>query len=444
MARNGATPMDMFLARFVDDSKDEEEPPAMPPPHLQIGPLSRPLVPAKIISDLHADVAAQIVKYQSTAELPPFSITQLAVMLLIYYGPLHQYDIFPAIMTTFPFYYDQATGSPGFRALNQARGPLTPHIQFHHTNDIFPEIQQIAQSFAAPLLESNTTLLVINLREARIFLRECLESAKGTTGQPFRFLDLPAELRVRIYEYALAYPKSGVAVDIPISKQESQDYRPANAAVFTRDYDRTFELFQCISSRGWQLINLPPLHKVLALLQVSKLLYKEAMPVFFTQNKFVVRDIAMLRPFLERLSIERRKCIQDLAVGYNEDGMHQAAAGFRLLKTTGLRHLELHVNEYDFDDISNDKGVLLYTDMTRLPGFHTLSHIKGLETLNVDGDCDTIREHFMKVLAASKAKEDQKKAKKGPGPKRKVGAGQTKTKKKSKVKVEDEDEDGSL
>lgn len=138
--------------------------------------------------------------------------------------------------------------------------------------------------------------------EADRFLhkRLCLPCLPTPTQAPFRLLDLPPEIRTRIFEYVLLLPGSGVWYDFKTRyNSETQSMLTyANVQVATRDSDAAFfpglwtsrKMFDSQETESWIRVNLV---RHMALLRVSKLIYKEASPCYYSRNVFYLPDSSM-------------------------------------------------------------------------------------------------------------------------------------------------------
>lgn len=134
--------------------------------------------------------------------------------------------------------------------------------------------------------------------QARMYLRRWLEPVREGG---FRFLDLPAELRNRVYEELLVYP--GPALDID---HKGWGCRVSNRVCDSEDHPAKFR-------RYWYSAEPPA--KTLQLLLASKQIYREAMPVYYGLNKFKISNQYKLCEVLGALSADRLRHIKNIEVG---------------------------------------------------------------------------------------------------------------------------------
>lgn len=226
---------------------------------------------------------------------------------------------------------------------------------------------------------------------------------------PFRFMDLPAELRVRIYEMVLGFPRSGIAILPSTSGTIAKNNAGKRVMkLLTRSYDREFSWMDWKHNRTY--LNGPSLATTLSLLRTNHEIYKEALPVFFNCNKFVFTDFRTLHAFLHRTAAHRRNFIAKLVFQYPPVDASVGPKVFRMLKEmTGLRELEIHFSEAAWGgELKRLDGVKKYPDMLRLPGFRDLRSCRGLKKVEWVGDCETVKGVFVEEMTREKVSADQR------------------------------------
>lgn len=142
----------------------------------------------------------------------------------------------------------------------------------------------------------------LSLRRTDCFLRKrlCLPHLPTPTQALFHLLDLPLEIRIQIFEYALLLPGSGVWYDFKTwyNSETQSMHTYAKVQVATRDFDAAFfpglwtsrELFDSQETESLIRVNLV---RHMSLLRVSKLIYKEATACYYSQNLFYLPDSSM-------------------------------------------------------------------------------------------------------------------------------------------------------
>ncbi|KAK4549697.1 hypothetical protein LTR36_004998 [Oleoguttula mirabilis] len=149
-----------------------------------------------------------------------------------------------------------------------------------------------------------------------------------------------------------------------------------------------------------------PLTEILALLQVNKQIYQEALPVFYSVNTFICYSIHELDKLLKCASESRRKHIGHIIFNYSPSDTQPASSAFRLLKTVEhLRKLDITVDESAWLDVKNRKGEPAYPDLEKLPGLATLRIIRGLKTVTFHGDCEKLRAYLVPEMTKPKSKK---------------------------------------
>ena len=151
--------------------------------------------------------------------------------------------------------------------------------------------------------------------------------------QPFPFEKLPPELRASIYEYALPtakclricwyspgkiVPSAFEVRKIPNPHDEKGESKVPRYIRFLQHYSP-------------------------ALLRVNKLLYKEAMPILYSANRFVFYNILSLRNFLIRIK-DGKAYLKDVEVSWDASVMHLALSKFD--DTKSLRKLDVFFPPY--------------------------------------------------------------------------------------------------
>ena len=166
----------------------------------------------------------------------------------------------------------------------------------------------------------------------------------------FRFFDLPAELRNKIYDMVFGFPTSGL-------------HRKRNASNFvtlSRDLDEPpdFDLwhqymdqFQYCKADPVPSFTTGSLGTILRSLTVSRQFYKEAMPIFYAINHFYFSNVYSMHKALLSLSEQRRSHLSWVSfrykqVSYGHEEHRCAVAAFSLLATLdNLRRLDIQIDE---------------------------------------------------------------------------------------------------
>ncbi|KAI5358682.1 hypothetical protein Slin14017_G109650 [Septoria linicola] len=214
---------------------------------------------------------------------------------------------------------------------------------------------------------------------ARGYLHRVLTERSQTH---FRLMDLPVEPRLRIYDYALSLPKSGVQV-------ETRRFGHANLRVFSKDYDRGhIRVCQMTAYFLPRSLSAPASTAHLELFQVSKAVYGEAMPVFFENNLFVRDDTVDLSEFLHRTSEARREHIRKIAFCLTGKPSSAPTAFEMLSSLLRLKELDVWINE---DDYKTEKKGLVGLPGYYISGFPALRAVRGLKAVRFHGNCEVVK-----------------------------------------------------
>lgn len=265
---------------------------------------------------LRADIENLIKPWRTRNAKPPFSTGELTVMaILISNQPcLTTEDILLMIVKTFPFYRTKALKEYVVAASCDGGRCNTPETVVHGFPDVLSQ-------YEIPLTDHkyDNTLTAVNCdeghitvptREGRIFLRHLLEPARKGA---FPFLRLPAELRNAIYELAFTFPRSGFRV----CQQGVHSGKSVELRLQEREHEAGEREFQdwvddpeyCV---GDETVELRPLDSVLALLQVNKQVYAEAVSYFCGKNSFYFADADDLGAFFHRGPASRVKRLKHI------------------------------------------------------------------------------------------------------------------------------------
>lgn len=218
------------------------------------------------------------------------------------------------IMQHFGYYTNLALSCTSFAA-SESFGSRSGASRFE-SDDFQRDCDMVYRRFEVPikLIRGSKQWLdkwSVTTAAARIFLQGRLGRGKKTQAQQqsFPFMRLPAELRNRIYELVLRFPESGVCVKLKADDRDGSFRIPARLSVM-REEAKSFnevhmsDLDAAYFDHSWSAIadDLPdgvlfcrPPAVCLALLQVSKEVFQEAMPVFYSTNNFIFAKVKQLQ-----------------------------------------------------------------------------------------------------------------------------------------------------
>lgn len=338
---------------------------------------------------LKKEILPLIQRYNSGDNAPPFSTAELIVMAIIC-APLRSANkekIFYLICDRFKFYGRKVLLAWASRVPNGEKAKCSYEAVIEDFNEAFGE-------YEVPLWDAtcdspgnaDTECFAVLAREARCFLRKVLQPSPK---EPFRFMELPAELRARIYEMLFSFPTIAFG-------DTSHPEKDKSLILYRREHDSDLPDHR----EPWiqHVLHSRPMQTILALLSVNKSLYMEAVPYFYRVNTFRMFGMRDLGLFVQCLAPSRLEYVRHISFDYDPEpasgarqvrqatvalGLHKALVSVEL-RTTDKRWFQVQTKR---------KGVSVdrYPDPSDLPGMRDLCRLfSGLDRLTLDGECPRI------------------------------------------------------
>lgn len=269
--------------------------------------------------------------YEDDGEKPPFTPRQMIAAALLCDGTDLQFEfLIPKILfNTFKYYSESPCPSwPShdyFKHCNCRRHSLSRAL-LEELDDCYSPFVIGASNHAKPHDGFQDDL--IGKGGTKRPLQRLLQGLPSTPNNvwPFRFLDLPPEIRNMVYKEVL---HSGLVVHHAHSNDRFFGSRPCQCGDWAA---HKFHIWR----DDRELPSVDP-NKLLAVLSVNRQIYSEAVPVFYGENEFIFANLSMLHNFLKNISLPRRQALRDVTVRYGYPGYWTndskvATAAFRLLK----------------------------------------------------------------------------------------------------------------
>lgn len=411
--------------------------------------LKRPEGASKSTRRLLDEIKTALKPYLRSEEKPPLSPAQLLVIALLF-SPDATFKLATRwILANIPYYRNRILDDV---VRNSER--CYTYTDLTSSRDFLKDLGKVRYQLCVPISEraddkgSPDIILNVVSQESRSFLGNFLtrHGRHHQHAKPFPFMRLPAELRLAIYELVLTFPKSGVCLN-----RETPESRPSpKIYVKTRDMNNAEDGSWGDPIRGrfgrpLNLIRGRRLSYYLAILQTSKQVYAESMPVFYQHNRFVCLDVLDLYWLLEHTPDIRRKHIRDIKLKiepprhgfYTMADLTQCSKWLKSIP--GLRTLTITMCEKTWAEITNRRGNPKYPDLLEIAPVKVLRSMRGLQEVKFYGDCASISkilvpEMTTPLLEPSKKKRASRKRAAGDGDDGQdiMGAGKVKKVKKSK------------
>ena len=262
-----------------------------------------------------------------------------------------------------------------------------------------------------PMMYPSSITWDVTPSAARIFLVPKLYSSE-TESKAFPFMQLPRELRDQIYELVLVMPKSGISMDT-IDTGNGSKNGPLSFKVFSRDYDEPHRRHSSVHEFDPNRYRVDNFHffsnkrtlecrsfqTYLALLLVSKQVYKEAMPIFYGGNHFACSTIGDLGRFLRFTPESRKDNVRYVSFHINNQDAKIAQTTFELLsQVKRLREIDIWISKTEWGAVQTRGKTKKYSNMFKIPGLQVLGSMRGLKRVTFHGDCDTARTHLGPVM----------------------------------------------
>ncbi|KAK4496800.1 hypothetical protein PRZ48_012784 [Zasmidium cellare] len=167
------------------------------------------------------------------------------------------------------------------------------------------KVGHVTGSHYVPLIDVSVKRWTVDAKHARIFLSKWLEpERKGI----FPFLELLPELRNRIYQMVLVFPRPAIAVID--AGQSAIELRARH-----RDMGQTLSPVSGFMRRDWLDIGMPS--RILKNVSVCNWMDSEAAPIFYGVNTFEFHSSSALLNFVRVTSTNRLKHLKKLHVRFN-------------------------------------------------------------------------------------------------------------------------------
>lgn len=250
---------------------------------------------------------------------------------------------------------------PGMRAFSELSG--IPLIRLLKNNDV----EDAGGPLPGGFLETVMVPQIMRTKSSA-----CQKSKHG-----FRFLDLPAELRNRVYHYLLRFEGTlNPSKRTPTSSVAADMYRKSTAD--------TPEM----SKKGKQ----KPTSKdesnasALSLLAVNCQIHDQALGIFYNLNDFIFYWPTQLQGFLSALGPKRRRLLRSITLwhrNHREGGTDTIDFPLEMLRSLdGLRELTLILPYGVVSDAYNITRPRI-TNPGLIPGVRTLSSMRGLLSVRI-------------------------------------------------------------
>lgn len=316
--------------------------------------------------DLKTELEALIKPHVDKDKSPPFSLTELAVIAWVCgeheSNVISEREIFTWLVITFRYYALVALeSSKPFEGPGSRPGP-SGHIRdlAASLSDSMVNVEVPMQRVTKAIYSERSTAYTTSLASSRAFLRRILKPGPKRFA---RFLDLPTEVRLAIYEEALYFPGALEYVDRRFnadSKPRAFDvlWSEERAAKGAAALDGRILLFS-----PWVLEHdrrvTAASTTILALLLVNKQIFTEAVPIFYNINTFAC-DIYALPRMLRHCGERRRSYFSRLQISVS--GYHGASKAFTkqafamLAEVKQLKDVEISTKDTSFPvEVTSEK-----------------------------------------------------------------------------------------
>jgi hypothetical protein len=215
-------------------------------------------------------------------------------------------------------------------------------------------------------------------------------------GKPFKLMELPFELKLMIYTYALHMPlppKTGWAPDT--------DYTLNSKNLYTR-YDRPPNRLTTNGPAGWQLRS-RPVQEILALTMANKAMQAEALPVFYRTNTFYFSSPKLMGRFYAGIP-NRKDWMRSIVLDFVFPSWgHECKRSIAHLFHTKLRKLHLIVDEEAL------KITCAVDDILNVPGVKFLGELSGIDKVTFQGNAKQLKKFLAAAdITSAKRKEQMK------------------------------------
>lgn len=360
------------------------------------------------IRNLKAEVEAVIRPYESSNAVPPFSVAELMVMAWVCRPTqscrfVSDKEIHDWMSLKFGWYRKMALAQLYEHAFQRSSPPLwkemTPFQHFSHQRALQMERLDVPLEYLK--FDKDAGRMKSNRASSRRFLRRVLQNEMP---QFSRFLELPAEIRMMIYEETF---RSGALV-LQYTDVEFQSQSPTYKMRLSAQFQRPDQSF----AHNWTLrMNLypgdrlrvtkwatEPTSKLMALLCVNRQIFKEAMPVFYSTHKFYVDNLHELGDMLLHCGPRRREHFTNISMSYSSRysdsiGPKTTSRAFKLLKEVkSLRSLEIAVEDQAFLKGGRSRSAR-HESVAKIPGMRMLSELR-VRKLDFTCNCPMIESYL--------------------------------------------------
>ena len=366
--------------------------------------------PAPALIALKDEIESIVAPYHRDERNPHFSKATMVVMAIVCsecdnMRLARKKDIYRWIVETFKCYRKKAINQFATRATSKSNPKPRSVVEIDEVVFDLYDLPLAGPADHVGPADRFTNHYSVPASAGRIFLKHVLTPPRNGN---FRFLELPAELRIRIYEMVFSFPDIAIGVD-PNSDVEVDNY----ICLWKREHDAEPGKIE----EQTPLLEARPIDDILTLLSVKKQIYQESAPYFYRINHFQVNSMRNLAVWVENIAPNRLEHVRHLSFEYRPTPTKWLAKMKHTFKILAL-HKAVKTIEIETDDDewfsrtvtvkSKTAGVPNRTKL-RYDGSGSLAHIRELaklvgivDKLSFRGECPRIEEYLRAQMTEEK------------------------------------------
>ena len=359
-----------------------------------VSAVARITKPPHLIINLKAEVEAAVMPYGSSPVIPPFSVAEIITMAWVCRNDQSQSiisdeEISDWTVLTFAYYRKMALKElhdHGFQLCGTNLHHRSAFQDFTYQRLFECERLECPLRSSRPVGATHPShrTYTSNLTSSRTFLRRALGNESSTFD---RIFELPAEVRLMIYEEVLRVPARELQYDdcefdprnkFPGLRLSSRGER--HESTFQSNWSNTLAVGRADSMPNYKPNRwaTEPTPNLMALLRVNRQMFEEAMPVFYSVNRFHAESLQELTHMLQHCGARRRACFSNISFNYGDrTGPRTALKAFRLLIEAKYVHsLQISIEERHYLESGPLAKAPPYKSPDLMPGMKLLSIIR--------------------------------------------------------------------